>query len=152
MRVRLTCTGEQGSNVFGVFTYKHDLPANVKANLAAVTAVHLKADPENILMTRAMLTGKPKRAQDAATHKAAHAVEREEGVAVSLAVASSDLTAGGSITGQSSSMSFGVGVLLFAIVANVFAGLHFVSRRQRAHHAEARMFVVHDARYAPVSV
>jgi hypothetical protein len=54
MRVRLTCTGEQGSNVFGVFTYKHDLPANVKANLAAVTAVHLKADPENSPVRRSM--------------------------------------------------------------------------------------------------
>jgi hypothetical protein len=118
---------DTGSNVFGVFTYKNSLPANIKSQLLQTRSVKVRADPENILM----LTNKPKH------HAAKHAVEREEGMAISLAMASSD--AGAHIEQQSSAMSFGVGVLLLAIVANVMAGMHYVARSSsRASHAAAR--------------
>jgi len=107
---------DTGSNVFGVFTYKNSLPANIKSQLLQTPSVKVRADPENILM----LTNKPKR------HVSKHVAEREEGMAISLAMASSE--AGAHIEQQTSAMSFGVGVLLLAIVANVMAGMHYVAR------------------------
>lgn len=145
---------DTGSNVFGVFTYKDKLPANIKAKLLSTKAVRLHADPENIMMG---LVGKPKRAMGVHAHAAAvHEEDREEGVAVSLALASSDLSRVGAQTGaaQSSGMSFGVGMLLMAIVANVFAGLHLVTRRSRTQYACAQkksMYVLPNAEYAAVT-
>jgi len=122
---------DTGSNVFGVFTYKSQLPSDIQAKLASTKPVHLKADPENILTT-GMLTGKPHRGA-----AASHTVKRQ-GVAVSLAMASSDLSGGAAGAqswqeqgGASSGMSFGMGVLLLALVSNVLVGMHFVSRNRR---------------------
>ena len=138
---------DTGSNVFGVFTYKNQLPAAIRATLEQTRAVHLRADPENILM----LTGKPKSRKGKA---AVHAVE-QQGVAVSLAMAGSDLASGvgAGMDQQSSAMSFGVGVLLLAIVANVLAGVHLVSRRTRARSPAASngTGVVALPQYAAVS-
>jgi len=137
---------DTGSNVFGVFTYKNQLPASIKSKLLLTKSVSVRADPENILM----LTDKPKR------HPPAHAVE-QEGVAVLLAMASADLSGkgGAQITEQSSVMSFGVGVLLMAIVANVIAGMHLVSRRTCAQgaamSAPATLYTLPNTQYAAVS-
>ena len=138
---------DTGSNVFGVFSYKDKLPAEIKAKLMQTKAQRLRADPENILMKTGMLTNKPKR--NAHTHAPAHAVERE-GVAVSLAMASSELSAGAGermAQAHASGMSFGVGVLLLALVANVMAGMHLVSRRSRRQ--DAALYALPD--YAAVS-
>ena len=140
---------DTGSNVFGVFSYKDKLPAEIKAKLMQTKAQRLRADPENILMKTGMLTNKPKR--NAHKDAPAHSVERE-GVAVSLAMASSELSAGaGERMAQTHknapAMSFGVGVLLLALVANVLAGVHLVSRRSRRQ--EAALYALPD--YAAVS-
>ena len=138
---------DTGSNVFGVFSYKDKLPAEIKAKLMQTKAQRLRADPENILMKTGMLTNKPKR--NAHKDAPAHSVERE-GVAVSLAMASSELSAGAGermAQAHASGMSFGVGVLLLALVANVLAGVHLVSRRSRRQ--EAALYALPD--YAAVS-
>ena len=138
---------DTGSNVFGVFSYKDKLPAEIKAKLMQTKAQRLRADPENILMKTGMLTNKPKR--NAHKHAPAHAVERE-GVAVSLAMASSELSAGAGermAGAHAPAMSFGVGVLLLALVANVVAGVHLVSRRSRRQ--DAALYALPD--YAAVS-
>ena len=52
---------------------------------------------------------------------------------------------------RASGMSFGVGVLLMAIVANVLAGVHLVSRRRRGGAPAGEMYVVdHSIQYGAV--
>lgn len=141
---------DTGSNVFGVFSYKDKLPAEIKSKLMQTKAQRLRADPENILMNTGMLMNKPKRS--AHTDAPAHAVERE-GVAVSLALASSELSAGaGERMAQAHApvMSFGVGVLLLAFVGNVMAGMHLLSRNsRRSRRQDAALYALPD--YAAVS-
>lgn len=112
---------DTGSNVFGVFTYRNSLPANIKSQLLQAPSVKVRTDPENILM----LTNKPKR------QAPAHVPESKEGMAISLAMASVDAGGHAEVERQTSAMSFGVGLLLLAIVANVLAGVHYVSRSSR---------------------
>ena len=76
-----------------------------------------------------------------------------EGQAVSLAMASEDISRakGGSIDQRMGGMSFGVGVLLMAIVANVLAGVHLVTRRRRPSSHAGEMYVVdHSIQYGAV--
>lgn len=131
---------DTGSAVFGVFTIKSKLPANIKSALHQSSAFKIRVDSMNTLMQWDTITGHQSRGMEL------------EGQAVSLAVASEDLSRakGASMADfQSGGMSFGVGVLLMAIVANVLAGVHLVTRRRGAPVGE--MYVVdHSIQYGAV--
>ena len=116
---------DTGSAVFGVFTIKSDLPANIKAALSQSSSFKIRVDSMNTLMQWDKHADAPSRGMELA------------GQASSLAMASADISpaqGAGGWGGQAAGggMSFGLGVLLMAIVANVMAAAHLVSRRVRA--------------------
>ena len=133
---------DTGSAVFGVFTIKSKLPANIKASLKQSTAYKTRVDSMNTLMQWDVVSGQPSTGMQL------------EGQAVSLALAGADLSrAKGGFIDQhvGGGMSFGVGVLLMAIVANVLAGVHLVSRRRRGAAVAGEMYVVdHSIQYGAV--
>jgi len=131
---------DTGSAVFGVFTVKSKLPANIKSSLHQSSSFKVRIDTMNTLMQWDTVHG-----------QAATGMELE-GQAVSLAMASEDISRAkeGSMDERMSGMSFGVGVLLMAIVANVLAGVHLVSRR-RGVAPTGEMYVVdHSIQYGAV--
>ena len=115
---------DTGSAVFGVFTIKSDLPSKIKSELQQSSSFKIRVDSMNTLMQWDTVAGKPAAGMEL------------EGQAVSLAVAGAELTrargTGDSyINKASGGMSFGVGMLLLAIVANVLAAANLVVRRRR---------------------
>jgi len=132
---------DTGSAVFGVFTIKSKLPASIKASLHQSSAYKVRVDSMNTLMQWDTVSGQPSTGMQL------------EGQAVSLALASADISRakGGGMEQRASGMSFGVGVLLMAIVANVLAGVHLVSRRRRGGAPAGEMYVVdHSIQYGAV--
>jgi hypothetical protein len=134
---------DTGSAVFGVFTIKSKLPGKIKAALHQSSAFKIRVDSMNTLMQWDTVSQQPSRGMEL------------EGHAVSLAVAGADISRaqGGAIGGKigGGGMSFGVGMLLMAIVGNVLAGVHLVSRRRRGAAASGEMYVVdHSIEYGAV--
>jgi len=132
---------DTGSAVFGVFTIKSKLPANIKSALHDSSAFKIRVDSMNTLMQWDTVSQQPSQGMEL------------EGQAVSLAVAGADISRanGGAVDAQMGGMSFGVGMLLMAIVANVLAGVHLVSRR-RSVVPSGEMYVVdHSIAYGAVA-
>ena len=131
---------DTGSAVFGVFTIKDQLPADIKSKLHQSSSFKIRVDSMNTLMQ-----------WDTVSHQPSRGMELE-GQAVSLAVAGADIsrTTGGTMDAQMGGMSFGVGMLLMAIAANVLAGVHLASRRRGAA-VSGEMYVVdHSIEYGAV--
>jgi hypothetical protein len=126
---------DTGSAVFGVFTIKSKLPADIKSQLKQADSLKIRVDSMNSLMQ-----------WDKRLGHASQGVELE-GQAVSLAVASADMSRAQGGSQHFGGMSFGVGVLLMAIVANVLAGVNLVSRRRGGARGAAagEMYVVDHA-------
>lgn len=126
---------DTGSAVFGVFTIKSKLPADIKSQLKQADSLKIRVDSMNSLMQ-----------WDKRLGHASEGVELE-GQAVSLAVASADVSRAQGGSQHFGGMSFGVGVLLMAIVANVLAGVNLVSRRRGGARGAAagEMYVVDHA-------